>query len=293
MAAKRTRLPKQWLEGLTDPRPIRCRGAFNLYSAKAEDGSNRVVVVAAPDASPLAAQRCIAELARVHALVADPLFPDPDPQAADRPFAVLRSSAICDGEHLMGRLRGTGRSLGYPQATAFVQLLGDGIAAAHRTIDPLSRTPITVGSICWSNFLFSADGQMSFVGLGYNIAALTETGSLSDATNTFRSPEVAAGSVATPGADLYAATRMFRSVIPFVDMPKLLRRAFDGEGPLLPVLQLAERGVLSKRLELRPGVDSVMRAFRRTWRVLRVTPDVDGFRRLVAELLDESTPARR
>lgn len=279
-----------WREGLRDPHPIRCRGAFHLYSAKAMDESPRVVVVAAPDADGPGAQRCLAELARAHSLVVDPLFPEPDSQDGAQPFVVLRCSAVCDGEHLIQRLSETGRRFGYAEAIAFVRILGDGLTAAHQTIDPQTGRPLVLGSVCWSNFLFSADGEVSFIGLGHNVVAMTESGLPSGAPGIFRAPEVAAGALGNPSADLYASMGMFRSTLPFVDLPWLLRRAFEGEGPLMPLMRLADGGVLNARLGARPAIAVVMSAFRRTWRLLGVAPDIEGFRTLVTELI-EPVPA--
>lgn len=275
-----------WPDGFDGRRCIRSRGAFHIWAVRGGEHA-RTVVVPAPHTDRDVALQCLRELARVHRLVSGPLFPQVVEMSEAPPLVAFELDAVGDGEQLLAGLSRRGELLGYREAAGFVRALGDALIHLHATRDPESGHPLTMGQVCWGNFLFDAQGRPSYLGLGHNLVACTEYGAASGQPGVFMAAEVAAGQGASPGGDLAACVAMFRSLLPHVALPVGLAHALSGrgEGALGRLVRWANRAVLIAIPGLRPDITTAMRAFERAWRLLGIRPDMAALRRRCLEVL--------
>jgi hypothetical protein len=216
-------LDVRWLGRFDAPLPVRCRGRFHLYAAHAADRRVLVIVPAQGFANASTAQ-CLERLAGAHRALSDvpgilPLHEHGE--AAGQPFVALGCDAVADGEWLVARAGELGAKLEHRDGLAVIDRLSGALAAAH-------ERGFCLGSLAWSNVVLDAGGALHWVGFGHNICTLDEELRSAGAPATFVAPEVAAGGAVSAAGDVHAFFQLQQALLPYVELPEAVRRAFGG-----------------------------------------------------------------
>lgn len=229
--------------------------------------NDRVVVVVPADPLPsAAASRCLDRLfAAHHALDGEPTIARARErgESAGRPFCSFSLDAIADGETLVQRLADTRTRAIHAESLTVAAILSAGLAAAHRTIDPLTNAPLCLGAIGWTNVLIAADGSLHWLGFGHNVCVFDEANRLHSGHPLFAAPEVATGATPTPASDVYAFFLLQQALLPFVDLPTATQRAFAGRADDAPsraqaaILEWVSQRVLGAPPQTRATIDDV------------------------------------
>jgi hypothetical protein len=253
------------------------------------------VLVPGADADLDKAGRALAEVARVHALVDHPLVPKVSASGVRDgvPFVELDVSAIADATELIRLLPTAPRKIPYAAADAFIVRLREALEAAHATVDPVTGREPFLGRFSGSNVLYDAEGYWYLLGLGHNVACLDEDGKVDGTVAFFNAPEVSAGVPATASSDYLALIAFMRSVMQYVDLPRLLvdvlRGVFTSSGrELAELLRWFERRVFAELPSERASVAEAVDVSARIRKLTGAGLDPDGFARYAAELLREN-----
>ncbi len=282
-----------WLGRYEVPLPIRCRGAFHLYSTRERAGGEpRTIVVPAPHAAMDAAARSLAALASAHGALVGGVAPVAEHGVHEAlPFVALACDAACDGEAIIAHLGETRTRVAYPEAMAVVDAMTSAILAAHE-----APAPAVLGALSWANVLILRDGRIALLGFGHNVVAFDELGGLSGAPSVFIAPEVAAGSPATPGADVYAFVLLQRSVLSYIAVPAALERAFLGEldasnADVAALVGWSNERVVTAPPPARASMREARAQFEREWALLGMRPDHEALERRLAAIAANEAPA--
>jgi hypothetical protein len=176
----------------------------------------------------------------------------------------------------------------YVEAMAVVDVLARALEQAH-------AAGFTLGALTWANVLVGRDGRVSLIGFGHNVVAYNERG-YSLGTPLFQAPEVGAGGPPTPSGDLYAFVAMQRALLPYLELPPELVRAFAAPaGPdddsIEGLVAWSSQRIVTGPPERRPSVSEARRRDAREWELLGLRPDHAAVQARLAKLLaDEESP---
>jgi hypothetical protein len=278
-----------WRERYRSPAPIRCRGALHFFTARDPISDRLRTIVTAPQLPLSEARSRLANLARVHRLVAGPHVPATAEHDVDgpAPWVALDCDAIADLETVQDYVRRGGEKPDFVRGAVLGKTIMETLVACHDVRDPEGGRPMCLGSLARGNVLFSADGTMWLVGFG--------AGPLGDACIA---PEVAAGGAPTPGADVYAVMLFLRAQLEHVRLPSVLRRVFAGRSPVkdarfVVLLAWSNLKILAAPSAMRPDMKAALARAREMWRLLDIEPDVDGFAAWVSLAIASAPPVER
>ena len=275
--------------------PLTAEGAFRLLAGRDIDGGEaRVVVVGAGDGSATAweAQQLDA-MARGHAQIDCRSVPRLTTRGAvgGVEYLALACDASTTLESLMHWSAATRQPLlAFEAAIALPLLIGETLQTVHRVVDPLTRAPLCIGSLCSNNVLISPDGRTWVIGFGYNVATALGPGSRAVRIGSHQAPEVGRGAPATPASDVYVFDLFFRSLLPFIELLPRAQQAVARQTADFYAEAARTREEHQRRLsatqpaERFQSMDETMRVYRARWRSLGVVPDTDAYVRHVASL---------
>jgi len=174
----------------------------------------------------------------------------------------------------------------------------EGLALVHQMLELLiyleeAPLPVVLGALAPRSFVVAPDGGFQLIGLGDNVLLLDDGGRPRTVPGLSVAPEVAVGAPASSGADLYALTFFTRNMIGFVEFPPRAEKILSGghgleDEELAQLFVWSTLAILASRPDRRPTARQALDAAQRAWRILEVTPDVDGYRRFLARCAEEA-----
>lgn len=217
----------------------------------------------------------LAELATLHRSIRGTLFPAV--VAADADCVVLDCSATLDLGTLWQSARVDRRKvLDYSQAAA----LGLDIAIALGQLKNVWSRGL--GSLCWANLLADTDGGTWLLAIPG-----VESGWHPDA-QVHQAPEVAAGALPTPAADVFAMWALFISCIDVLDLPDRMKQALakgatdEYSRLFVQSQQAAGASIVTNRLA---STAHAVPHWEVLWDALGISPDHGSLRRQMATLM--------
>jgi len=260
--------------------PLVRGGAFELVAGR-ERGEPRVIVIGAGGDRGWQ-DGALDELARAHARIASRFVPGV--AARGRGWVALACDATTTLDAILSWSAATHQPpTPYGPAMGLPLIIMEAMRAAHATLDPRTGAPSCMGSFGAHNVLLSDHGRPWVVGFGHNVAASLGPGVRAVRAGAHQAPEVGMGVPATPASDVYVLDLFFRSLLPFVDLLPLARRAIAGDAaPFAPEAARAWNEAQRRLTASLPGeryasIDEVLDVYRGWWSFLGVVPDIDAW----------------
>jgi hypothetical protein len=274
--------PIRWLGRFIPQGIIRRGNGFHLHACRDEDGSPCVVIVGAPRADTVLAQKALARLAEAHRLIVHPTIPrvrQCETTEDGTAYLVLDCDAIMDMETALGS--GLVNKVEYGHAIAFIFFIANALAAAHAVIDPTTGRPFCKGMLAPANVLVGPSGNLWLIGFGHDVTTTDEHGRLAaDLHGVFLAPEVAAGGDPTPSSDVFTLSTFLRAFIGFTKLPDALLQAFNGidSAPeVMALVQAENEQILAAAPHARlASVQEQVRLYTLLWEQLGVASDPEG-----------------
>lgn len=281
----------RWVEGLSEPTPLRTGTTFEVYSVR-ERGALRLLLIAHPKLDLDEAMARAERLAEAHEVLAGEHIPALLRRGvwASRPWLLLDAPAVVDGDELLRTQLDRGQRQPYNAAIGLLLRLSETLQRMHARVSKLTGRPFALGALGLANLYFSADGAMWLLGAGDNGFARAPT-----ALPMVLAPEVALGESAAPSADGFALSALMRAMVPYVALPGPIERVLrghDANTPLGVMVHQTNAQVWGLPHALRPSLTTLDRVFRGVLRLVGETPSYEAHCALVAELLrhDELQP---
>ena len=276
------------IAGVQGSRLLRSHPGVDLYRGD-RDGRGVLVLLTNPRIDAARARGAMERLVAAHRDIRDDLLPAVLDHGEVGPgaYAVLDCDAEFDGDDVLRRLAERGASIPYASAIASLRTISRCLQCAHRCVEPSGR-PMAFGPLSPARFLYDRSGRMWLLGPGFEDF-------LDGQPAVPMPPEIALGEGPSPGSDVVALATLMRVMAPFVQFPPRLGRVLRGveeadDRPLAALVRTITARVWSLPPPLRPSLETADRALHRVFGLLGVRPDLHGYRRHLAALLNDPAP---
>lgn len=283
------------LDRYARPKLIRKRGSLVVvHTHRKHDRLPCVVLTPSLETEPAHAAEILSKIEHAHRGVSHRAVPKVVTKGTfqRRPFLELDCDAIMDGAELHRLLTNARRRAPLSAGFAFARELFTALSRVHDTLDPLTRKPLCLGRLSYSDILFSPSGRLHLLLFSHHPLP-----SSSDAGPTFQAPEVARGGEPSPMGDFVALHLLLRSLLSLVDFADEVVRVLRGDlvgyhQEILDCLRWPDLFLLAQppaRRGTRAEAEAVSSRLRE---LCGVRPDLDAFEAFVRHSIPgEELPA--